>query len=49
MMGYRLMVITISGFVEEGRKRKAIYTDGGWSDDVRMGILEEEYWAERSN
>jgi RimJ/RimL family protein N-acetyltransferase len=43
------MVIITSGFVEEGRKRKAIYTDGGWSDDVRMGILEEEYWAKRSN
>jgi len=33
------------GFVEEGRIRKSKWIDGGWQDDICMGILEDE-WAE---
>lgn len=31
------------GFVEEGRKRKAIYRDGEFHDEIVMSILREEY------
>jgi RimJ/RimL family protein N-acetyltransferase len=40
---------TTSGFVEEGRKKKAIHTDGKWVDHISMGILEEEYWVNHSS
>jgi RimJ/RimL family protein N-acetyltransferase len=33
-----------AGFVEEGRFRRAFYQDGGWSDDIRMAMLRDE-WA----
>jgi len=32
-----------SGFVEEGRKRKANWLDGTWHDSIYMGILEEDW------
>lgn len=34
------------GFVEEGRRRAAIWHDGRWYDEVMMSILESE-WAGR--
>jgi RimJ/RimL family protein N-acetyltransferase len=45
----RLTAETISGFVQEGRIKKMTYVDGGWVDDIRLGILEEEYWEKRSS
>ncbi|MFF5292666.1 GNAT family N-acetyltransferase [Paractinoplanes globisporus] len=33
------------GFVEEGRDRQAIFRGGKWHDQVRMGILDHEWWA----
>ncbi|KZT60046.1 acyl-CoA N-acyltransferase [Calocera cornea HHB12733] len=36
------------GFAEEGRKKGAVWQDGGWKDIVLMAILEEEYWAGRN-
>lgn len=33
-----------AGFVEEGRRRKAIWRSGDWHDHVTMGILRDE-WA----
>jgi len=35
------------GFVHEGVTRKAFWMDGGWIDEFRMGMLEEEYWARK--
>lgn len=32
------------GFVEEGRRRQAIFHDGRWHDDVQMGLLADEWW-----
>jgi len=40
-------VTIYSGFVEEGRKRKANFFNGAWQDSIYMGLLEEE-WFERS-
>jgi RimJ/RimL family protein N-acetyltransferase len=34
-----------AGFVEEGRDREAVFRAGKWHDQVRMGILEREWWA----
>ncbi|PPQ92931.1 hypothetical protein CVT25_000128 [Psilocybe cyanescens] len=34
-----------SGFIEEGRQRKALWINGGWKDIIEMGILVEE-WKE---
>ena len=34
-----------SGFVEEGRKRKAIWIGGKWEDLVEFGMLDEEWLA----
>lgn len=34
-----------AGFVEEGRRREAIYHDGRWYDNVQMSILEQEWRA----
>jgi RimJ/RimL family protein N-acetyltransferase len=48
-MRSRLTAETISGFVEEGRIKKMTLVDGGWVDDIRMGILKEEYWEKRSS
>ena len=31
------------GFVEEGRKRKAVYKNGKYVDEIVMGLLREEY------
>lgn len=31
------------GFVEEGRKRKAVYKTGKYVDEIIMGLLREEY------
>ena len=31
------------GFVEEGRRRKAVYKDGQYVDEIIMGLLREEY------
>jgi RimJ/RimL family protein N-acetyltransferase len=33
------------GFVEEGRRRQAVYRSGAWHDDVRMAILRSEWDA----
>ncbi|EJU01270.1 acyl-CoA N-acyltransferase [Dacryopinax primogenitus] len=35
------------GFVHEGVTRKAFWVDGGWVDEIRMGMLEEEYWTRK--
>ena len=34
------------GFVREGVERESAWVDGGWCDDVIMGILEHEYRAQ---
>lgn len=34
-----------AGFTREGRFRRAFYQDGGWSDDLRMALLREEWEA----
>lgn len=34
------------GFVEEGRKRKAVFKDGQYVDELIMGLLREEYKKE---
>lgn len=31
------------GFIEEGRKRKAVYKDGQYVDEIIMGLLRDEY------
>lgn len=36
------------GFVEEGRLRGAIARDGGWWDEIQMGILRDEWLAARA-
>jgi RimJ/RimL family protein N-acetyltransferase len=28
------------GFVEEGREREAVSVEGGWQDDLVMGLLD---------
>ncbi|PPQ89473.1 hypothetical protein CVT25_011999 [Psilocybe cyanescens] len=33
------------GFIEEGRQRKAVWINGGWKDNILMGILVDE-WKE---
>jgi diamine N-acetyltransferase len=35
------------GFVEEGRQRRQIYVDGQYVDAVMMGLLREEWEAQR--
>ncbi len=37
--------ISYSGFVEEGRVRKANWFAGQWKDEINMGILVED-WTE---
>ena len=37
-----------AGFVEEGRLRGAIARDGGWWDEVQMGVLRDEWHAARA-
>jgi RimJ/RimL family protein N-acetyltransferase len=37
-----------AGFVEEGRRRQAIFHDGRWYDEVWMSILDEEWAAARA-
>lgn len=37
-----------AGFVEEGRRREAIWRSGEWHDDVRMGLLRQEWLAGQS-
>jgi RimJ/RimL family protein N-acetyltransferase len=32
-----------NGFVEEGRLRAAAWVDGGWDDEVLLGLLSEEW------
>lgn len=34
------------GFVEEGRKRECLWYDGGWHDELHLGMLEHE-WREK--
>lgn len=31
------------GFVHEGRRRKALWKNGRWWDDIRMAVLEDEW------
>ncbi|KAH9485804.1 Spermidine N(1)-acetyltransferase [Psilocybe cubensis] len=33
------------GFIEEGRQRKAIWSNGGWIDNIQMGMLVDD-WKE---
>jgi hypothetical protein len=35
------------GFAEEGRRRNAVFQDGQWTDLLSMGILFEEWDAQR--
>ncbi len=39
---------TKAGFIEEGRLRSAIARDGGWWDEILMGILRDEWLAIRA-
>ena len=34
-----------AGFVEEGRRREALYTEGGYHDIVVMSVLRDEWEA----
>ncbi|SDJ38744.1 Protein N-acetyltransferase, RimJ/RimL family [Frankineae bacterium MT45] len=34
-----------AGFVEEGRRRKAIFHDGAWHDELQLAILSHEWGA----
>ena len=34
-----------AGFLEEGRDREAVFRNGRWHDQVRMGILDREWLA----
>lgn len=43
------LLLISSGFVIEGRKRKANWADGGWEDILDMAILEEEWTARGTN
>jgi RimJ/RimL family protein N-acetyltransferase len=43
-----LHVYAKAGFVEEGRRRAAVWHRGGFSDEVLMGMLREDYDAARS-
>ncbi len=38
-----------AGFVEEGRRREAVFHDGRWYDEVLMGILDHEWAARRAS
>jgi RimJ/RimL family protein N-acetyltransferase len=33
------------GFIEEGREREAALVEGGWQDDLIMGLLDHEFAA----
>ena len=33
------------GFLEEGREREAAFVEGGWQDDLIMGLLDREFAA----
>jgi len=35
------------GFTVEGLRRKAFWLDGGWVDDLIMGMLDEDYWERK--
>ncbi|GAA0536991.1 GNAT family protein [Paractinoplanes ferrugineus] len=51
VLGYNERAIhtyTRAGFVDEGRDRSAVFRGGAWHDNVRMGILAEEWWAAES-
>jgi RimJ/RimL family protein N-acetyltransferase len=39
---------TAAGFVEEGRLRSSVWVDGGWDDDLLLGLLASE-WRSRSS
>ncbi|KAA1469808.1 acyl-CoA N-acyltransferase [Dentipellis sp. KUC8613] len=34
-----------TGFIQEGVKREALWIDGGWVDEIEMGIVDREFWA----
>jgi RimJ/RimL family protein N-acetyltransferase len=36
------------GFVEEGRRREAVYRSGAWHDEVKMALLRSEWKSLRS-
>lgn len=42
------LTLHCSGFVEEGRQRKAIWRNGGWKDVIIMGLLIDD-WAKSHN
>ena len=37
------------GFVEEGRKRKAVFKDGQYVDELIMGLLRDDYLRAHSS
>lgn len=37
-----------AGFVEEGRRRAAVWHDGRWYDEVMMSVIDSEWAARRS-
>ena len=37
------------GFVEEGRKRMAVFKDGQYVDEILMGLLRDEYTVANSS
>jgi RimJ/RimL family protein N-acetyltransferase len=38
----------LSGFIEEGREREAIWMHNQWHDSLKMGILRREWEAGRA-
>jgi RimJ/RimL family protein N-acetyltransferase len=38
-----------AGFVEEGRRREAVWHDGRWYDEVMMSVLDHEWAARRQD
>jgi RimJ/RimL family protein N-acetyltransferase len=48
VIGYNVRAIAAYrkvGFVEEGRRRSAVYRSGGWHDDLKMAMLRSEWEA----
>lgn len=41
-----LAIYRKAGFIEEGRRREAHFTDGAYTDDIMMGILRRDFEAQ---
>jgi RimJ/RimL family protein N-acetyltransferase len=40
---HALACLRACGFAQEGRERESAFVDGGWHDEVVLGVLEQEY------